>query len=106
MNKFSELTLSASLQSNLTRHGFVQPTPVQAQAIPPALEGRDVVATAQTGTGKTAKATPYIANGEMVSSFLIINADDLDEAKQIAAKCPAFELGGNVEIRPIQNTAN
>jgi ATP-dependent RNA helicase RhlE len=53
MNKFSELTLSASLQSNLTRHGFVQPTPVQAQAIPPALEGRDVVATAQTGTGKT-----------------------------------------------------
>src|SRR6266404_6755922 len=53
MNKFSELTLSASLQSNLTRHGFVQPTPVQAQSIPPALEGRDVVATAQTGTGKT-----------------------------------------------------
>src|SRR5512144_1639450 len=53
MNKFSELTLSASLQSNLTRHGFVQPTPVQAQAIPPALAGRDVVATAQTGTGKT-----------------------------------------------------
>src|SRR6202049_3547218 len=53
MNKFSELTLSASLQSNLTRNGFVQPTPVQAQAIPPALEGRDVVATAQTGPGKT-----------------------------------------------------
>src|SRR6202035_4668808 len=53
MNKFSELTLSASLQSNLTRHGFVQPTPVQAQAIPPALEGKDVLATAQTGTGKT-----------------------------------------------------
>src|SRR5450755_3911030 len=53
MNKFSELTLSASLQSNLTRNGFVQPTPVQAQAIVPALEGRDVVATAQTGTGKT-----------------------------------------------------
>src|SRR3954451_17866041 len=53
MNKFSELTLSASLQSNLTRNGFVQPTPVQAQASPPALDGRDVVATAQTGTGKT-----------------------------------------------------
>src|ERR1700683_3090401 len=53
MNKFSELTLSASLQSNLTRNGFVEPTPVQAQAIPPALAGHDVVATAQTGTGKT-----------------------------------------------------
>jgi ATP-dependent RNA helicase RhlE len=53
MNKFSELTLCPVVQSNLTKHGFVQPTPVQAQAIPPALEGRDVVATAQTGTGKT-----------------------------------------------------
>ena len=53
MNKFSELPLCAALQSNLTRHGFIVPTPVQARAIPPALEGRDVVATAQTGTGKT-----------------------------------------------------
>lgn len=53
MNKFSELPLCAPLQSNLTKHGFVQPTPVQAEAIPPALAGRDVVATAQTGTGKT-----------------------------------------------------
>ena len=53
MNKFSELPLSAVLQSNLIKHGFVQPTPVQSEAIPPALAGRDVVATAQTGTGKT-----------------------------------------------------
>ena len=53
MNDFSELPLSIALKSNLTRHGFVQPTAVQAQAIPPALEGRDVLATAQTGTGKT-----------------------------------------------------
>ncbi len=52
MNKFSELPLCSVLQSNLTRHGFAVPTPVQAQAIPPALDGRDVVATAQTGTGK------------------------------------------------------
>ena len=41
------------MQSNLSKHGFVTPTPVQAQAIPAALAGRDVVATAQTGTGKT-----------------------------------------------------
>ena len=53
MNNFSELPLCALLQSNLTKHGFVQPTPVQSEAIPPALTGRDVVATAQTGTGKT-----------------------------------------------------
>src|SRR5689334_6656403 len=53
MNKFSELPLCALLRSNLVKHGFVQPTPVQSEAIPPALAGRDVVATAQTGTGKT-----------------------------------------------------
>src|SRR5258708_6163669 len=49
MKNFSELPLSALLKSNLAKHGFVQPTPVQAAAIEPALEGRDVVATAQTG---------------------------------------------------------
>ncbi len=53
MNNFSELSLCSILRSNLLKHGFVQPTAVQAQAIPPALAGRDVVATAQTGTGKT-----------------------------------------------------
>jgi hypothetical protein len=59
-----------------------------------------------TGKDQTATASAYIANGETVSSFLIINAADLGEAKEIAAKCPTFELGGNVEIRQIQNTAN
>jgi ATP-dependent RNA helicase RhlE len=53
MVNFSELPLCPVLQGNLRKHGFVEPTPVQAQSIPPALEGRDVVATAQTGTGKT-----------------------------------------------------
>jgi len=53
MKTFSELSISAQLKSNLSKHGFVQPTPVQAQAIEPALAGKDLVATAQTGTGKT-----------------------------------------------------
>jgi ATP-dependent RNA helicase RhlE len=53
MNNFSELPLSALLKNNLAKHGFTEPTPVQAQAIGPALAGSDVVATAQTGTGKT-----------------------------------------------------
>lgn len=53
MNNFSELSLSPALKSNLARHGFKTLTPVQAEAIPPALAGRDLVATAQTGTGKT-----------------------------------------------------
>jgi len=53
MNTFSELSLSPVLQNNLTRQEFVQPTPVQEQAIPAVLAGHDVVVTAQTGTGKT-----------------------------------------------------
>jgi ATP-dependent RNA helicase RhlE len=50
---FSQFTLSAALQARLDANKFVTLTPVQAGAIPPALEGRDVLATAQTGTGKT-----------------------------------------------------
>ncbi len=53
MKTFTELSLSPVLKSNLLKHNFVEPTPVQSQAIPPALAGHDVVATAQTGTGKT-----------------------------------------------------
>ena len=47
------MPLSAGLQQKLAQFHFTTPTPVQASAIPPALEGKDVLATAQTGTGKT-----------------------------------------------------
>ena len=53
MESFSELSLSPSLKENLKASRFVTPTPVQAAAIPHALAGADVIATAQTGTGKT-----------------------------------------------------
>jgi ATP-dependent RNA helicase RhlE len=53
MQSFSELSISPSLKERLTAARFSSPTPVQAAAIPEALEGRDVIATAQTGTGKT-----------------------------------------------------
>src|SRR5215470_15552133 len=53
MNLFSEFPLSAILQENLSRNGFTTPTPIQAQTFEPAMAGRDLVATAQTGTGKT-----------------------------------------------------
>jgi ATP-dependent RNA helicase RhlE len=51
---FTTLNLAAPLAANLKALGFVQPTPIQSAAIPPILEGRDVVGLAQTGTGKTA----------------------------------------------------
>jgi ATP-dependent RNA helicase RhlE len=53
MNTFTDFVTSPALRKNLAAGKFVTPTPIQAQAIPPALLGKDVVATAQTGTGKT-----------------------------------------------------
>ena len=54
MSTFAELGLSEKSLQSLTRAGFEHPTPIQARAIPPALEGKDVIGTAATGTGKTA----------------------------------------------------
>ncbi|KIO77735.1 hypothetical protein TH53_07310 [Pedobacter lusitanus] len=61
--------------------------------------------TTWSGTEKTISNGAYTANNEVVSSILIINAADDKEIREIAAKCPVFELQGSVEIRPIQNTA-
>src|SRR5271155_1856949 len=77
MLKFTELPLSAALQQKLAAAQFITPTPIQAKAILPALEGKDVIGTAQTGTGKTLaflipilemlRATPAAATSAAVS---------------------------------------
>ena len=59
--KFRHLGLSAPILRALTQAGYTEPTPIQQQAIPPALAGRDVLGCAQTGTGKTcAFAAPIL----------------------------------------------
>ncbi|WP_281858286.1 DEAD/DEAH box helicase [Litoreibacter halocynthiae] len=57
MTKFSDLKLHAKVLKAIEEVGYTEPTPIQAGAIPPALEGRDVLGIAQTGTGKTAAFT-------------------------------------------------
>ncbi len=57
MTKFSELKLSPKVLKAVEETGYETPTPIQEGAIPPALEGRDVLGIAQTGTGKTAAFT-------------------------------------------------
>ncbi|WP_084863471.1 DEAD/DEAH box helicase [Salibaculum halophilum] len=57
MTKFSDLKLDAKVLKAIEETGYETPTPIQAGAIPPALEGRDVLGIAQTGTGKTAGFT-------------------------------------------------
>ena len=51
---FATLGLHERLLEALAAEGYREPTPIQAQAIPPALAGRDLLGIAQTGTGKTA----------------------------------------------------
>jgi len=53
MTTFSELPLCSALQRKLAAAQFINLTPIQVRAIPPALEGRDVIGTADTGTGTT-----------------------------------------------------
>ena len=55
--KFSDLGLSATILKNIERQGYDTPSPIQAKAIPAVLQGKDVMAAAQTGTGKTAGFT-------------------------------------------------
>lgn len=70
MQNFEQLGLSSSVVSNLTKNKFLNPTPIQAEAIPVALNGHDIIGTAQTGTGKTgAFCIPLI-------EFLLKNKED------------------------------
>ena len=52
--KFTELNLSENILAAVEKAGFVEPSPIQELTIPLALEGKDVIGQAQTGTGKTA----------------------------------------------------
>lgn len=57
MTKFSDLNLNPKVLKAISEAGYESPTPIQEGAIPPALEGQDVLGIAQTGTGKTASFT-------------------------------------------------
>ncbi len=76
IGSFHEMDLPVSLKQVLDKHNFFIPTPIQAQAIPLALQGRDILGSAQTGTGKTlAFVIPLIAkllDDFSVSSALVI----------------------------------
>ncbi|MDF1740607.1 MAG: DEAD/DEAH box helicase [Verrucomicrobiales bacterium] len=63
MPSFADLGLSGPVLRAVTRAGYEEPTPIQAQAIPEALNGRDIIGASQTGTGKTAAfSLPIVSN--------------------------------------------
>jgi ATP-dependent RNA helicase DeaD len=72
---FAHLKLPVQIMNALIEMGYSDPTPVQSEALPLVLQGRDVLATAQTGTGKTA------AFGIPVLARLLLEQSDLDPAK-------------------------
>ena len=61
MTKFTDLGLSQPLLDALAAKKYIVPTPIQAQAIPTVLTGRDLLGIAQTGTGKTAAFMPGVS---------------------------------------------
>ncbi len=80
--KFTELNLSESLLKAIADMGFTEPSPIQKEAIPLALQGKDIVGMAQTGTGKTAAfAIPAIEK-----------VDEKDKNPQVLVLCPTREL--------------
>ncbi len=86
--QFSQFTLSAALMARLDANNFVTPTPVQAGCIPPALEGRDILATAQTGTGKTL--------GFLIPIVEMMQKNDVNVAQALIL-LPTRELAMQVE---------
>ncbi len=101
MNLFTEFPLPSVLQQNLARHGFVNPTEVQTKAIPAALTGADVAATAQTGTGKTLAFLLPVLHSLMESRPAGVGAVILTPTRELAIQIhEAFQkLSGSTGIR-------
>ena len=93
--QFSELGLSEKSLALLARAGFEAPTPIQAQAIPPALAGKDVIGCAATGTGKTlAFVLPIVERleGKHGTRALVL-APTRELAQQIGVEMERFAHG-------------
>ena len=113
---FSKLGLSDSILEAVTKKGYDKPSPIQEQAIPIVLDGKDIMAAAQTGTGKTAgftlpilqilsKGTPVKSN--QVRALILtptrelaaqVNASVVDYGKQLPLKSTV--VFGGVKINP------
>ncbi len=87
---FSDLGLRAELLRALADAGYTIPTPIQAQAIPTVLSGKDLLAAAQTGTGKTAGFTlpllERLSQGEPAKGFRPVRALILTPTRELAAQ--------------------
>ena len=96
--KFSNLALSSEMLTNLDRIGYTEMTPVQAETLPIILEGKDVIAQAKTGSGKTAAFGIGLLQKLQVKKFRV----------QALVLCPTRELADQVakELRSLAKFAH
>ncbi|MEZ6185645.1 MAG: DEAD/DEAH box helicase [Planctomycetota bacterium] len=105
MTTFRDLDLIEPLQRAIAHVGYTSPTPIQAQAIPPLLDGRDVLGCAQTGTGKTAAfALPvlqHLAAGKHRRGPRPIRALVLTPTRELASQIDACfsDYGANLPLK-------
>ncbi|MEO0996570.1 MAG: DEAD/DEAH box helicase [Pseudomonadota bacterium] len=112
---FNELGLSAELLSAVEKQGYREATPIQREAIPPILEGRDILASAQTGTGKTAGFTlPLLQRltasrpaRRRVRALILVPTRELaaqvsESVRNYGCRLPirSLQIYGGVSIRP------
>jgi len=112
---FNQLGLSAELLRAVEKQGYSEATPIQREAIPPILEGRDVLACAQTGTGKTAGFTlPLLQRLQQnkpakrfVRALILVPTRELaaqvsESVKNYGCHLPirSLQIYGGVSIRP------
>jgi ATP-dependent RNA helicase DeaD len=91
--KFTDLGLPENILSVLEKIGYEMPSPIQAEAIPPLLAGKDILGQAQTGTGKTAAfALPALANVDVNSknTQVLVLAPTRELAIQVAEAFQTF----------------
>ena len=96
MTTFSDLGLSESIVRAVTEHGYTSPTPIQAQAIPAVIQGGDLLAGAQTGTGKTAGFTLPLLERLLRSKLVPKNKTDKRPIR-VLVLTPTRELAAQVE---------
>ncbi len=112
-NGFSALGLDRTLVSSLTALGYEEPTPIQREAIPPLLEGRDLLGQAATGTGKTAAfALPILqaihaaGKGRRGVTTALILTPTRELAVQVAEAIHKYGRGLGVTVLPIYGGAD
>jgi len=102
---FTDLGLSPAVLQAIQSVGYEQPSPIQAAAIPPLMEGRDILGTAQTGTGKTAAfALPLLSrlNTEQREPQVLVLAPTRELAIQVAEALQRYASGiPNFHVLPI-----